>query len=94
MSIANISLHISLPLCNSLKEKRNIIKPLFLKVRRKFNVSIAEMGSNDKWHSAILSVVMVSNSSLYIQSEAQKIINYIQDTFQEIEIINHKIEML
>jgi len=94
MPVANISLHISLPLCNSLKEKRNLIKPLLSKVHRKFNVSIAEMGFHDKWRSAIISVVMVCNSFQHIQSESQAIINYIQNNFQQIEIINHKIEML
>ena len=36
----------------SLKEKRKILKSIVTRVHNKFNVSIAEVGSNDKWQIA------------------------------------------
>lgn len=94
MPIAHISLHVSLPLCNSLKDKRNLIQPFFLRIRRKYNVSIAEMGLNEKWRLALISIVIVCNSFQHLQSESKAIINYIQDYSQQIEVINHKIEFI
>lgn len=94
MPVAHVSLHLSLPLCNSLKDKRNLLKPLLLIIHRKYNVSVAEMGLNDKWRSAVISIVMVSNCYQHLQSESQAIIYYIQDYSDQIEIINQKFEIL
>jgi len=94
MPVFNISLLIALPLCTSLKEKRNLIKPIIQKVQCKFNVSISEMALNDKWRSALISIVMVSNNSRHLQSESQAVLNYIEENFRQIEIIDYKIDTL
>ena len=39
---------------HSLKEKRMVLRRLKDLVRGKFNVSMAEVGENDKWQRAIL----------------------------------------
>jgi len=44
MVIGTLELHIRLLSCNSLKDKRRIVKSLLSRIRNNFNVSIAEVG--------------------------------------------------
>ncbi len=47
MSIATLTIHLHLPICSSLKEKRGRIKPLIARLHREFNISVAEMDLQD-----------------------------------------------
>lgn len=62
----------------SLKEKRAIVKSVINRIRTKFNVSIAEVGSNDKWQYAILGICCVSNKSSHANSMISSVINHIE----------------
>ena len=44
MNILLITLRLRAPWCRSLKDKRSLVKPLILGLRRSFNVSVAESG--------------------------------------------------
>jgi uncharacterized protein YlxP (DUF503 family) len=41
--LAILTIHLHLPGCASLKEKRGRIKPIMTRLRREFNLSVAEM---------------------------------------------------
>jgi hypothetical protein len=56
--IATLTIHLHLPGCASLKEKRGRIKPLIARLHREFNVSVAEMGLQDKWQEAVIVCAM------------------------------------
>ena len=45
--LATLTIHLRLPGCASLKEKRGHIKPLLNRLHREFNVSVAEMDLQD-----------------------------------------------
>ena len=68
-----LQLDIFLPESRSLKDKRSVIKSLRETVRKKFNVSIAETGEQDKWGTSELSISKVSNQSSVIRKEFQNI---------------------
>lgn len=68
-----LQLDIFLPESHSLKDKRSVIKSLRETVRKKFNVSIAETGEQDKWGKSQLSISKVSNQSAVIRKEFQNI---------------------
>jgi uncharacterized protein YlxP (DUF503 family) len=59
MVIGACSLELHIPGNGSLKGKRQIIKSLVVRLRREFNVSVAEVGAQDIWQSAIIGVVCV-----------------------------------
>lgn len=56
----------------SLKDKRRVANSLKQKVRNKFNVSIAEIGSADSMDRLALSIVGISNEASYLQSSLNK----------------------
>lgn len=77
----------------SLKDKRQVIKSLQEKVRNRFNVSVAEVGSNDVWQRAELGVAAVGNDRAFINSVIDKVVNFIED-LHVAEIIDHRIEII
>ncbi|HEY7634749.1 MAG TPA: DUF503 domain-containing protein [Gemmatimonadales bacterium] len=51
-----------LPGCHSLKEKRGVLKPLTLGLRRSLNVSIAETDHQDLWQRAQIACAVVGTA--------------------------------
>ena len=82
-----LQLDIFLPESHSLKDKRSVIKSLRETVRKKFNVSIAETGEQDKWGKSQISISKVSNQSAVIRKEFQNIQKDIERRYP-LEIIN------
>jgi uncharacterized protein YlxP (DUF503 family) len=48
-----------LPGCHSLKEKRGVLKPLTIGLRRSLNVSVAETDHQDLWQRAEIACAVV-----------------------------------
>ena len=64
MHVYSLLLELELP-CNSLKEKRGIIKGIIARARNRFNVAGAEVASQDDWETALLAFVTVSGDRAY-----------------------------
>lgn len=62
----------------SLKDKRRIANSLKQKVRNKFNVSIAEVGSENDMGRLALAVVSVSNEKRHLESRLSKCLSMIE----------------
>lgn len=78
---------------HSLKEKRRIIKSIKDRVKNKFNVSIAEIDSLDKWQIATLGIACVSNDSRFANSTISNVIEFI-DNMRVAYLIDYHIEIL
>ena len=59
----------------SLKDKRRIVNGFKDRLRRKHNVSVAEVDGLDTHRRAVLAVAIVGNDKRYLQGALQKIIN-------------------
>lgn len=84
IAAAEITLH--LPECNSLKDKRQIIKSVMARVRAQFEVSIAEVGENDIWRTAKLGLSYVSNDGQHAHEVMDHVQRYIEDTRPDVVI--------
>jgi uncharacterized protein YlxP (DUF503 family) len=51
-----------LPGCHSLKEKRGVLKPLTVGLRRSLNVSIAETDHQDLWQRAQIACAVIGTA--------------------------------
>jgi len=73
-------LHIELSLASptSLKEKRRILKGLMDRLRRRFNISIAEIDHQDSWRRASLAVACVSNQSNPVYQVLSQVMNIVE----------------
>lgn len=76
----------------SLKGKRKIVRSMVDKVKHKFNVAIAEIGSNDKWQKIELGVSTVGNDRRHIDASLSTVLSFL-DSLYLAEIVDSKIEI-
>jgi|SRR5919109_589183 uncharacterized protein YlxP (DUF503 family) len=91
--IATLTIHLHLPACASLKEKRGRIKPLIARLHREFNVSVAEMGLQDEWQETIIVCAMVGNERGHIESALQNVSKWMEGNWTDGDVIDQKIEV-
>src|SRR5438445_406566 len=77
VAVGTVELH--LPDVGSLKGKRHVLKGLKDKLRRRFEVSVAEVDDQDTWQRATLAVAYVSGSSRHANEVISKALNFIED---------------
>ncbi len=92
MIVGTATVEIFLPDSHSLKSKRGVIKRLVHKVRRKFNVSIAEVGYLDKWQRSALGIGVISNEVRFADQVLAKVVREIESEMT-FEVIDVQIEM-
>jgi uncharacterized protein YlxP (DUF503 family) len=93
MRVGTILIELRLPHPSSLKEKRAILKGLMAKVKREFNVSVAEVGELDDRRRAELGAALVSNDGGFSDRVLAKVVQLIEQQPQ-IEIEDYRIEIL
>lgn len=93
MIIGTCRVQLCFPGVQSLKEKRRILKGALQKTRNKYNVSIAEVGYQDKWQRASIAIVSVSNDARYLQRVMEKVVAQL-DSLQEGYILDYDIEII
>jgi len=79
--------------CRSLKGKRKIVKSIIAQLRNNFNVSVAEVGSNDVYQRAEIGFALVGNNRMVINSKIDKIFN-LADELGLAEIIDSDMEII
>jgi uncharacterized protein YlxP (DUF503 family) len=76
--IGVLTVTLSIPDANSLKDKRKVIKGLKDKLRNKFNISVSEIGDQDIWRTAIIAIAIVSEDSAFANSVLSKAQDYVE----------------
>ncbi len=92
--LATITIHLHLPACASLKEKRGRIKPLMARLRREFNVSVAEMDLQDKWTETIIACAMINSDAVVLRQSLQTVEKWVEANWTDGDVIEQKIEIL
>ncbi|HKJ40013.1 MAG TPA: DUF503 domain-containing protein [Anaerolineales bacterium] len=91
--IATLTIHLHIPACSSLKEKRGRIKPLISRLRREFNVSVAEMDLQDTWQDAVIGCAMIGNDHAFLESALQNVAKWVEGHWTDGDVIDEKIEI-
>lgn len=94
MRISCLTAEVSLPACDSLKEKRSRLRPALARVQREFSVSAAEVDWQDRLDTAVLAFVLVSNDARHNRQVLQKILTSLQRYSYNLEVEAHSIEDL
>jgi uncharacterized protein YlxP (DUF503 family) len=92
--LATLTIHLHIPGCASLKEKRGRIKPLISRLRREFNLSVAEMGLQDTWQEAVIGCAMIGNDHAFLQSALGNVAKWVEGHWTDGDVIDLKIEMV
>ncbi|MFH0942035.1 MAG: DUF503 domain-containing protein [Chloroflexota bacterium] len=94
MNIGVLRIRLRLPENLNLKGKRQVIKSITTRVRGKFNVAIAETDDLDLWQVATIGIVCVSNNPRYNNEVLSKVIDFIERSRFEMEMVDYEIELL
>ncbi len=92
--VATLTIHLHLPTCASLKEKRGQLKPLLARLHREFNVSAAETDLQDKWQEAVITCAMVGNERGYLESALQNVARWVEGNWTDGDVIEQRIEVM
>jgi len=82
---AKLTFHI--PYAHSLKDKRTVTRGLIDKTRNKYNVSVAEVGTQEVHQTLTLGVAVVSGEFAHARKMLDDIIRYMERT-TEAELIS------
>ena len=94
MVIGLCTIELYVPASHSLKDKRSVLKRIINRIRREFNVSIAEVDYHDVHQSALLGVVTVSNDAAYAHGQLTHVVNWIERNRLDVELVEYQIEMI
>ncbi|MBP6835499.1 MAG: DUF503 family protein [Deltaproteobacteria bacterium] len=73
MVIGLLRLRLHLPAAHSLKDRRAVVRRAADRVRARFNVSIAEVGDQERWQVATLAVSAVSTERGHVSEVLDKV---------------------
>lgn len=84
-----------IPSSASLKDKRQVLRSVTMSVRKKFNVSIAEVEHQDLWQRAAFGVTCVGESMGHCRSVLQEVEKAMSRTIiGAAEIVDRSVEMV
>lgn len=96
MPIAKLTVEVSIPHAQSIKDRRQVVRSLKDKLRHGFNVSVAELDDATLWNRATLGVVAISNSATYLNGQMEEVDNTLQRVATSLgaEIVDSYVELL
>jgi uncharacterized protein YlxP (DUF503 family) len=94
MVIGLCTIELNLPGAFSLKSKRSVLKGTMHRIRREFNVSVAEVDQHDLWHSAVIGVVTVSTDAAYAHGLLTRVVQWIERHRLDVELVDYEMEMI
>ena len=92
MVVGSLKIELHLHDNRSLKGKRKVVRSMVDKVKHRFNVAIAEVGSNDKWQKIELGLCAVGNDRRHVDASLNNILAFL-DSLYLAEIIDSKTEI-
>lgn len=91
MFVGVLTVDLYLEEARSLKDRRRILKSILTRLRQRYNVSAAEIGSPDRWQRAQLGMAVVSNSHTHAREVLDELMRFIEAQGTA-TILNHFLE--
>lgn len=93
MPVGILTLHLQIPGCTSLKEKRGRLKPLMARLHHQFNVSVAEMDHQDAWQESLIACALVNSDEKLTRSSLQAIQQWVENNWPDVFVLRDWIEV-
>lgn len=91
--IGVILIELHFPDANSLKAKRMTVKSIKERLKRKFNVAVAETGFLELWQRAELCAVTVSGTRSVLESELEAVSRELEERYPA-ELLGTRFELI
>ena len=92
MHVGVLQFTVEIPHAASLKDKRRVVKSMKDKLRRLYNVSIAEIDDQDEPTLATLGVAAASSDVKQVNSLLDRLLNSLQD-WRDASLRDHQMEI-
>jgi uncharacterized protein YlxP (DUF503 family) len=76
-----------IPGCNSLKEKRHVVKTLTASLRQRFNVAVAEVDHHGLWQRTAIGVSAVAGEGYHLKRVMHEVERHVEH-FPSVELID------
>ena len=93
MPVGLLTLELHIPDAQSLKDKRQVLRSLKDKLRRDFNVAVAELEHQDTWQRSVVGIVTISNEEQHLREVLHKVLDE-ADRILGSFLINQAIEIV
>ena len=77
----------------SLKDKRQVLHSLKDRLHGKYNLSVAEVDSQDLWQKAVIGLACVANESQHVNQVLEQALNMIK-SIPALEVVRTRRELL
>ena len=94
MIIGICTIELSIPMAFSLKDKRQVVKSVTTRLRNEFNIATAEVDQLDSWQVAIIAAVTVSNDRDYAHGLLTRVVQWVENTRLDCELVDYQIEFV
>ncbi len=92
MRVGILQIELKLPESDSLKAKRMVLRSLKDRIKQRFNVSIAEVGEQDKWQRAVLGVASVGTDKRYVNGVLSRVVDLIKNSRSAV-LVDYQLEL-
>ena len=79
---------------HSLKDKRQVIRSLIERLRRHFNVAVAEVEEQESWQTAVLGLSVVSNEAGHAARQIDRVVEAIEGDRLGVEVVDRYVDVL
>lgn len=87
MLVALERFDLRIPGCSSLKEKRHVVKSLTAALRRRFNVSVAEVDHLDLWQRTTIAVAATGAEHFHVRKVMAEVERFVE-RWNDVEVID------
>ena len=84
---AALEIEVRIPLGDSLKAKRSVIRPILEGAHRRFGVASAEVDLQDEWDGAVLGFSAVSDSVRHVEDVLDRVDRFVW-SFPEVDVVD------
>jgi uncharacterized protein YlxP (DUF503 family) len=77
----------------SLKGKRKVVRSIIDRAKNKFNVSVAEVGSNDLWQRIELGFSAVANDRRHVDASLANVMSFLE-SMHLAEILDYETDII
>ena len=78
MTVGILTIELSIPGSDSLKDNRQVVKSLLARLQDKFNIAAAEVDRLDSARFATLAVVTVANDGAFVHRVLEKVADFVE----------------
>lgn len=86
MHVLAVELDLRLPNCQSLKEKRSVLRPVIDGLKNRHPVAVSEVDHQDLWQRAAIGLAVVSASPSHAESMMDEAERFVW-SFPELEVL-------